>query len=395
MNKRDKKPNRRRFLQVSALAGGGCLVGSNKLSALPSSGVCWGGRFQGEKQLGIVPFVGESGAPLDTLLGDGLDARMYSDLSALSPETPLLPSEKFYVRTRASELLEGEGSWRIKVGGLVVKSADLTMADLKAMTKPMGLHLMECAGNARSTRFGLLGVADWAGAAITEVLGRVQAKAEGKRVMVSGFDSYPGKAVTSLPGADWIFTQEELESARAFLATEMNHKSLPRNHGSPVRLVVPGWYGCTCIKWVNAITYVSDHATATSQMQEFAGRTHQAGIPSLAREYRPAKIEQAAMPIRVEKWVVNGEIKYCVVGILWGGESPVRILEIRFNPEEDYVPVGRFKQTINDPWSFWSHEWMPKERGRYTIRLRVKDPPVSTRRLDSGYYARSVEIDEV
>ena len=101
------------------------------------------------------------------------------------------------------------------------------------------------------------------------------------------------------------------------------------------------------------------------------------------------------MPIRVEKWVVDGKIKYRVIGILWGGSRPVNVLEIRFNPEEDYVPVDSVQQTTNDPWSFWTYAWTPKKTGIYMIRLRVKDPPVPTRRLDKGYYLRSVEITEV
>ena len=395
VSERVSRATRRQFLRATTLTAGNILVGLEQLRALEPFWLRPSPVFPEDKLLGTVPFVGESSVPLDTLMGDGLDARMYSDLSTLSAETPLLPTEEFYLRTRASELLDSGTPWRIKIGGLVDKPAELELADLKSLARPMGLHLMECAGNTRATRFGLLSVADWTGAPIADVLDRIRAKPEAHQVMVSGFDTYPGKAVTSLPGADWIFTRQDLETSQALLATEMNHKPLSKDHGGPVRLVVPGWYGCVCIKWVDGVTFVDNDASTTSQMQEFAGRTHQAGIPSLAKEYRPAKIDQAAMPIRVEKWLLSGSIKYRVVGILWGGTRLIRVLEIRFNPEEEYVPVDSFKQSANDPWSFWTHGWLPKTPGRYTIRLRVKDPPVSTRRLDSGHYARSVEIDEV
>jgi DMSO/TMAO reductase YedYZ molybdopterin-dependent catalytic subunit len=241
----------------------------------------------------------------------------------------------------------------------------------------------------------MLSVAGWSGAPMSELLQACKAKPQAARVMVSGFDHYSGDSVTSSPGADWIFTLEELKAAKAFLATEMNGDSLTRDHGAPVRLVVPGWYGCTCIKWVNAITFVDENAPATSQMQEFAARTHQQGVPKLARDYRAATMDQAAMPIRVEKWLVDGRINYHVVGLLWGGSRPVKTLEIRFNPEEDYVRVDNWSQTTNDPWSFWSHGWTPKAPGTYMIRLRVTDPVVATKRLDSGYYVRSVEVAEV
>ena len=96
---------------------------------------------------------------------------------------------------------------------------------------------------------------------------------------------------------------DELKASKAFLATEMNGESLTRDHGAPVRLVVPGWYGCVCIKWVDEVTLLGEGAATTSQMREFASRTMQQGVPELVKDYRPAFIEQAAMPIRVEKWV--------------------------------------------------------------------------------------------
>ena len=137
-------------------------------------------------------------------------------------------------------------------------------------------------------------------------------------------------------------------------------------------------------------------AEATSQMQEFAARTQRDGVPRLAREYQPAIIDQAAVPIRVEKWLVQGRIRYRVFGIAWGGSRPVQGLQIRFNPEEDYRAVEGFRPLQNDPWTFWTHTWSPQAPGRYSIRLAVRDDsPVRARRLDSGYYVRTVGISEV
>jgi DMSO/TMAO reductase YedYZ molybdopterin-dependent catalytic subunit len=327
-------------------------------------------------------------------VGSELDGRLFSDLSKLTSENPVPPTEAFYVRTRASPLLDDKG-WPIRVGGLVDKPATLSIEDLKKNVRPTGRHLMECSGNARATRFGMLSVADWSGVPMSQLLEAWEAKPRTTHVMVSGFDSYSGASLTSVAGADWVFTREQMKASKAFLATEMNGQPLTKDHGAPVRLVVPGWYGCTCIKWVNAITFVDENAPATSQMEEFARRTHQQGVPELARDYRPATVDQSAMPIRVEKWLVDGKIKYRVAGILWGGSRLVKVLEIRFNPEEDYVWVDNFSQTTNDPWSFWSHAWTPKAVGTYMIHLRVADPVVETKRLDSGYYVRSVEVTEV
>ena len=388
------KPDRRKFLRASLLGSGALLVGFDKLSGFARPQNERDNPLRGGKQLGILEFTGESQAPLDTIIGAGLDARLFSDLSRLSPEQLVTPIEKFYFRTCASELLDAGKPWTIKVGGLVQEPVNLTLEDLETSARPMGMHLMECSGNTRATRFGLLSVGDWIGVPISDLLA-TRIKQRTDRVMVSGFDQYSMKSATSIPGADWVFTIEQLKASKAFLATEMNGQPLSKDHGAPVRLIMPGWYGCTSIKWVNAITFVDENFLATSQMQEFAARTHQQGVPKLARDYRPAIINQAAMPICVEKWFADGRIKYRVVGILWGGSRLVKALEIRFNPEEDYVRVTHFSQTTNDPWSFWSHVWTPKATGTYLIRLRVTDPPVETKRLDSGHYVRSVEVTEL
>ena len=174
----------------------------------------------------------------------------------------------------------------------------------------------------------------------------------------------------------------------------MNGAPLTRNHGLPVRLVVPGWYGCCCIKWVTEIAAVSDDVAATSQMQEYAGRTLQGGVPALAREYVPAVIDPAAMPVRVEKWLAAGKIEYRLIGIAWGVRPATGAWEIQFSPRERFFSLDRFSQS-DDAWSLWSQTWRPAKPGSYTIQLRLKERTIRTRRLDLGFYARSVVIDEV
>jgi hypothetical protein len=130
-------------------------------------------------------------------------------------------------------------------------------------------------------------------------------------------------------------------------------------------------------------------------MQEYASRTNQQGVPKLARDYAPATVDPVAVAIRVEKWLVNNQLKYRVVGILWGGPQPVRNLEIRFNPDDEWKPVQTIHRATVDSWSFWTHVWAPQKPGTYIIQLRVPDKSVRTERLDINYYARSVVISDI
>jgi DMSO/TMAO reductase YedYZ molybdopterin-dependent catalytic subunit len=389
------KLTRRSLLKATVASGAALFADLNGLAWLNAQPSPQTDPFAGGTRLGTVGFINESTVLLDAPQGSELDGRLYTDLSVLEPQNAITSTEKFYIRTRVSELLPDPASWIVTVNGLVVQSLKLRIEDLRKAAKPMGAHVMECAGNVRLARFGLISAGDWTGVPIAEILADAKEKPAATRVRVSGFDRYANESKTSVPGASWIFPLEQLKAARAFLATELNHQQLTKDHGAPLRLVVPGWYGCTCIKWVNEIRLVNEDAEATSQMLEYASRTLQKGVPKLAREYQPAAIEQAAMPIRIEKWSVEGKIKYRVVGIAWGGSQPVKVLGIRFNPEEDYVPVNNFNHVRNDPWTLWTHVWSPQSPGVYMIRLAVKEPAVQARRLDSGYYVRTVEINEV
>lgn len=326
-------------------------------------------------------------------LGTELDGRLFTDFSAFTPDTRLTPTERFFVRTRASKLLDPT-RWDIQIGGLVSKATTIPGEALARKSRPMGVHLMECSGNPRVAHFGMMSVAEWDGVPFEEILEKANPQASGTHVLVSGFDRYQEESMTSVPGASWIFSRDQVLSSQAFLATGMNGQLLSPDHGAPVRLVVPGWYGCVCIKWVNQIDFVTAHAPATSQMREYAGRTLQHGVPSVAGDYEPATIGSAAIPIRIEKWRVEGKILYHIAGIGWGPGSGGK-WQIRFSPEEEFIPVDRVIAAVGDTWSFWSCQWLPQKKGEFTVRLRLPGEKRDTRKLDSGYYDRSLEIPEI
>ncbi len=387
--------NRRQFFQSTTLSAGAVLLGLDHSIFIDGFAQQLPDSLAGGRLLGRIEFRNEGPVEMDTAFGSELDGRLFTTLSDLSVKNLVTPAERFYLRTRASKILPEPAHWAIKVGGLVAEPHKLLVADLLASAKPLGLHLMECAGNTRAAHFGMISVGEWKGVPISEILDAAKPKATSTQVLVSGFDRYVGNSVTSTPGASWIFKRDQLIGSNAFLATHLNSQALSPDHGAPIRLVVPGWYGCTCIKWVDQISLVDDSAESTPQMLEYAGRTHQIGSPALAKDFLPARIDHAAMPIRVEKWQVGGKSRYRVAGILWGGSESVRALRIRFNPEEEYVPVDSLATPQTTPWTLWSHAWSPAAPGIYTIRLAISDPPVHPKRLESGYYARSVEITEV
>jgi DMSO/TMAO reductase YedYZ molybdopterin-dependent catalytic subunit len=224
----------------------------------------------------------------------------------------------------------------------------------------------------------------------------VRSKAPG--ILINGWDHEGQASARSTPGASWIFPAATLDKLGAFIATRMNGEPLPIDHGAPLRLVVPGWYGCSWIKWVNAIRFVEADEPPTTQMQEFATRTHQDGLPARALDYRPPVIDLAATPIRIEKRRIDGRLEYRVVGIVWGGQSPAeraRLL-IRFNATDSFKPFTVCPTpTTHRTWSLWEYRWRPAQPGIYSIVLQAASSDIRARRLDLSFYIRRVLIDEV
>jgi DMSO/TMAO reductase YedYZ molybdopterin-dependent catalytic subunit len=388
--------SRREFL--GAAARGAVMLGVVPLERVAAANGACPDVFAGGRPVGTVPFAGaDRNPPFHTLIGSGLDARLYTDLSSLTPGTLVTPVGRFFIRTGWPDLLEPPGPgtpWKISIGGLVKRPLEISLPDLDPFVEERGPYLMECAGNNDPGHFGLMSAAKWAGAPLMKVLEQAGPLAAATRVKISGFDGHSQPSRRSVPGASWIFTLEQLDAA--ILATRMNGEPLQRDHGWPVRLLVPGWFGCTCIKWVDEIALTGDDAPATPQMQEFAARTFQDGIPALARDYRPAAMDLAATPVRVEKWLLDGGITYRIVGIMWGGTKPTDRLRIRFRPGDPFEPVEVCPPPVTTlTWTLWAQVWRPASPGRYQIVLQADDPSIRSHRLDVYYYTRQVWIDEV
>ncbi len=351
--------------------------------------------------LGLVPLHGDRPriTPFGEMIGGpGLDARRFTDLATLQPDRLVTPTANMFVRTAAPPAVKTTPtSWSIAARGDGGPDRSISIESLRHDARPMGAHLIECSGNVDPDNFGLMSVTTWDGVPLGDaVAGLKPGRSPATAVLVSGLDDTTQDSRSSAPGASWIFPIAALNQLGAFLAVAMNGEPLTPDHGAPVRLVVPGWYGCSWIKWVNELRLVGADEPTTSQMIEFSRRTHQEGIPRLAREYQPPVIDLAATPIRVEKRRLNGQIQYRIIGIVWGGDRPVDRLLIRFNAGEQPRPFTICPApTTHRTWWLWEYRWRPDGLGVYNIGLRAADSSIRTRRLDVWYYVRRVVIDEV
>ena len=181
-------------------------------------------------------------------------------------EDPLTPADVFYSRNHSPVPDLDPAAWRLAVDGRVDRPLTLSLADLQErFARREVVATLQCAGN---RRLGLLNVRDipgetpwgpgatstarWAGAALADVLdaagadpGAGHAAFVGADVSADAEPAQPFGGSIPLPKAT---------AAEVLLAWEMNGAPLPRLHGAPVRVVVPGYVGARSVKWVERVT---------------------------------------------------------------------------------------------------------------------------------------------
>ncbi len=203
-------------------------------------------------------------------------------------------------------------------------------------------------------------------------------------------------ASSSAAGASWVFPLDALRARGAFLAVRMNGAPLTpitarRSVSScPAGMAAAGSSGSTAIRVVGA-----DEPT-TSQMVEFSLRTHQGGIPKLARDY--ARAGRSISPRRrfaSRNAASTASIEYRVVGIVWGGDRPGRSpgdpIQRRRPAQAVHTLPGPAQRTA--PGRSGTTGGGRRRPASTASPCARPTPPSRTRRLDVSFYVRRVVID--
>ena len=155
---------------------------------------------------------------------------------------PILPTQGWRIYTVSDHMPTFDpATWTMKVGGLVEKPTSLTYAHLRALPRVEQISTFHCV-----TGWTVPNV-HWAGVRLTDVFDLVRPFPEaGALQFVSAEDPY----------VDFLSMQQAL-LPDVLLAYEMDGKPLPREHGAPLRLVIPDMYGYKNVKWLAGINLVS------------------------------------------------------------------------------------------------------------------------------------------
>ncbi|MFL5962940.1 MAG: sulfite oxidase [Gaiellaceae bacterium] len=274
-------------------------------------------------------------------------------------------------------------TWRLEVDGRVGTELSLDLDALRALPSHEVVATMECAGNGRARLeprpvsqpwlLEAVGTGRWHGVLLRELLHRAGVKPGTAEVLFTGLDR-------GIEGGEEQFFQRSLALADAqgpdvLLAYELNGVPLPPQHGFPLRLLVPGWYGMTNVKWLRRITLTGEPFTGYQQARGYRLRQtdDDAGEP-LSRIHPRALMVPPGIPdfMTRERTVQAGTVT--VEGRAWSGLAPVASVEVSTDDgatwqdaQLDPPELGRWA------WQHWSYEWNAAEPGRHVLACRARD----------------------
>jgi len=291
----------------------------------------------------------------------------------------VMPNAHFYVRNHFQIPKVDPSVWRLDVSGLVERPLSLSLHDLRNMRSQTLVVTLECAGNGRSLidapiegekwELGAVSTAEWTGVPLAEVLERAGTKAGAREVLFRGVDRGTLPGGTEPIHFERSLTLNDAQSSEILLAYAMNGEPLTIQHGYPLRVVVPGWYAVTSVKWLNEIKVIDKLFTGHYQSDVYHYEWQRNG--QMVRE--PVTLQRVRSLItepNANLEVERGEV--AIRGVAWSGAASIAGVEVSIanSPWKQARLVG---ERIKHSWQWWELITRIDAPGTTTIRARALD----------------------
>jgi len=295
-------------------------------------------------------------------------------------------------------------AWRLEVGGRVERPMTLSLDDLKARERVDVAVTMECAGNGRAALEprpvsqpwlnGAVGTAKWTGTPLEPLLREAGLAADALEVLFTGLDR--GVEGGEPQAYERSLTLSEALDGEAILAWAINDTPLPPQHGFPLRLVVPGWYGMTNVKWLARITVLDAPFEGYQQMHGYRMRRSEdeLGEPVTRMVPRALMLPPGVPDFMTRKrFVPAGPNR--LEGRAWSGLGPITRVEVSADGGASWEDAELGEAPGPHAWRGWSFAWEAAP-GEHELCCRATDAAGNAQPLEppwnlGGYSNNAVQ----
>lgn len=296
-------------------------------------------------------------------------------------DSPEMSNKRFFVRNHFPIPKIDASKWRLSVSGEVGSDLSLSYQDLKELAQMEVLALLECAGNSRAAvqppiegllwDHGGVGTAAWAGVPLATILELAGVQPSAKEVLLEGDDRGTEPEVTGELGYAMSLPMEKALHPDTLLALEMNGEQLAPEHGYPLRVVVPGWYGMVSVKWLSKIRLLN-HGFEGYHQSDYYVFVHEGvenGLPKERVTSMPVK-SLISQPGRGESLSLGHQK---VRGVAWSGQGPISQVEVSTDNGRTWHPAQVDASASPYAWQKWEYNWRADKPGYFLIRARATD----------------------
>ncbi len=298
--------------------------------------------------------------------GDGV----FPNLNGLALE--VTPTSDFYVVSKNPfDPQVDRERWRLEIGGLVATPLAFTYDELRALPAIEEYATLQCIDN--QVGGDLIGNALWRGVRLKDLLAQAGVQESVIDIVLTASDEYRD----SIPLARAV-------SEGALLAYEMNGEPLTKEHGFPLRLIVPGIYGMKNVKWIKKIEAVS---------YDFKGYWQRRGWDDRAEYKTMSRIDAPAAGVQGAT---------TIAGIAFAGDRGISKVEVSTDGGKTWE-AAMVKDALSPySWALWQRAWQPTRAGKQVIIVRATDGRGVTQTAQSepvapsgasGHHRKSVEVE--
>ena len=290
--------------------------------------------------------------------------------------TPLTSNRHFFIRSNfscPSSLIRDPA---VRIEGAVGHPRGWSLRELRERPQRTVTVTTDCAGNGRTGlhptplgepwRHGAVSTAEWTGVPLAELLHEAGLDVGVLEILACGRDRGVRDGDREIDFARSL-PVGKAQDPDTLVALEMNGEPIPKEHGAPVRLIVPGWYGMASVKWLFRIVALTDPFTGYFQFDRYRYEFED-GTAEPVTTIRPrSMVTHPGNDSRLPYEEVQ------IRGWAWSGSGPVTRVEVAVGGGDDWEEAHLGESASPYSWRPWTFDWKPTERGLFVLRSRATD----------------------